>query len=130
MKLFLIFSFLVGSLFVIKEQVFNVEEKMTYEKAMALSKENDKMIMLKLTADNCKYCVKMDNEVLAHDEVKALLKNFIIVTLNVDHEELPLGLERTMTPTFVFVNQEEEVLSKLPGSWSKEDFMELLNNRI
>jgi thioredoxin-related protein len=124
------FSVLFGSLFVIKEQAFDVEEKMTYEEALVLSKENNKVIMLKLTADTCKYCVKMDNEVLSNNEVEHLLENFITVTVNVDHEELPLGLERTVTPTFVFVNKNEEILSKLPGSWNKEDFMELLNNRI
>ncbi|HHD82034.1 MAG TPA: thioredoxin family protein [Campylobacterales bacterium] len=131
MKLLLIFSFLFGSLFVFKENAFDAEEKMTYEKAVALSKETNKMIMLKLTADNCKYCVKMDKEVLANDEVKGLLENFITVTLNVDQEEaLPLGLKRTITPTFVFVNKEEEIVSKLPGSWNQKDFVDLLNNRL
>jgi len=130
MKLFLIFSFLFGSLFVIKDKAFVEDGVMTYEKAVALSKESDKMIMLKLTAANCKYCVKMDNEVLANDEVKGLLENFITVSLNVDKEQLPLGLEKTITPTFVFVDKNEEILSTLPGSWNKEDFMELLNNRI
>jgi len=130
MKLFLIFSFLFGSLFVIKDKAFVEDGAMTYEKAIVLSKESDKMIMLKLTADNCKYCVKMDNEVLANDEVKGLLENFITVSLNVDKEQLPLGLEKTITPTFVFVDKNEEILSTLPGSWNKEDFMELLNNRI
>lgn len=131
MKTVLFVSFLLGSFFVLKEQTDHEQEKMTYEKALELAKENNKTIMLKLTTDNCKYCTKMDTEVLASDEVQDLLKHFITVTLNVENEaELPLGLKRAITPTFVFVNKDEELLSTLPGSWNKKDFIELLNNRL
>jgi len=131
MKLILIFSFLFGSVFVIKEQSVTSTDKMTYTQALTLSKETNRPIMLKLTANNCKYCIKMDKEVLADNEVKNLVnKNFITVNINVDEEELPLNLKRTVTPTFIFVNKNEKITSRLPGSWNKKDFMDLLNNRI
>ncbi|CAA6814325.1 MAG: Unknown protein [uncultured Sulfurovum sp.] len=131
MKLILIFSFLFGSVFMIKEQAFLSSDKMMYEQALELSKVNNKLIMLKLTADNCKYCVKMDNEVFTDNEVNAFVsENFIPVTINVDKEEIPLEINQTITPTFVFINQEGKVVSKLPGSWNKKDFMDLLRNRI
>ena len=131
MKIILLFSFLFGSAFMIKEQAFIHPEKMTYEQALSLSKQNNKPIMLKLTADNCKYCTKMDNEVLSDNEVKLFLdKNFITVNINVDKEALPLSLKRTITPTFIFVDKNENITSKLPGSWNKQDFMDLLNNRV
>jgi len=128
MKLILIFSFLFGSVFVLKEQAFIPSEKMTYTEALRLAKQNNKPIMLKLTAENCKYCVKMDKEVLENPEVKAFLsKHFITLTVNVDKEPIPLGIKRTITPTFIFIDQNEKILSKLPGSWNKKDFMDLLN---
>ncbi len=131
MKIILLFSFLFGSVFMIKEQAFIESEKTTYEQALELAKQNNKPIMLKLTADNCKYCTKMDKEVLADNEVKLFLdKNFITVNINVDKEELPLKLKRTITPTFIFVDRNENITSKLPGSWNKKDFMDLLNNRV
>ena len=131
MKIILLFSFLFGSVFMIKEQAFSHTEKMTYEQALLMSKQNNKPIMLKLTADNCKYCTKMDNEVLADNEVKLLIdENFITVNVNVDNEALPLNLKRTITPTFIFVDKNEKITSKLPGSWDKKDFVDLLNNRI
>lgn len=131
MKIILLFSFLFGSVFMIKEQAFINTEKMTYERALNISKETNTPIMLKLTADNCKYCTKMDREVLSDSAVKNLLnKNFITVNINVNHEELPLGLKRTITPTFIFVDKSGKITSKLPGSWNKKDFMDLLNNRI
>ena len=131
MKIILIFSFLFGSVFVIKDQAFSASDKMTYEKAVSLSNENNKLIMLKITANNCKYCRKMDNEVLSDLEVQKLLsQNFITLSINVDEEYLPLGLKRTITPTFIFIDKNQKIVSKLPGSWNKSDFLELLNARI
>lgn len=131
MKLILIFSFLFGSVFVLKEQAFTPSEKMTYTEALRLAKQTNKPIMLKLTAENCKYCVKMDKEVLENLEVNAFLsKHFIALTVNVDKEPIPLGIKRTITPTFIFIDQNEKILSKLPGSWNKKDFMDLLNKAI
>ncbi|CAA6817788.1 MAG: Unknown protein [uncultured Sulfurovum sp.] len=131
MKTILLVSFLFGSILMIKEQSLLKTETMTYEKALAISKQNNKPIMLKLTANNCKFCLKMENEVLSDIGVKSLLdENFITVSFNVDKEALPLNLEKSITPTFVFVDKNEKITSKLPGSWSKKDFIELLNNRI
>ncbi len=131
MKIILLFSFLFGSVFMIKEQAFVHTEKLTYAEALSLAKQNNRPIMLKLTADNCKYCTKMDNEVLSDPSVEQLLsKNFITVNINVDRESLPLNLKRTITPTFIFVDKNEKITSKLPGSWNKKDFLDLLRNRI
>ena len=132
MKIVLIFSFLFGSIFMIKEQGFNAKSsEMNYAQALELSQKIDKPIMLKLTASHCKYCKKMDKEVLADTEVHHLLEqNFICVTINVDNEPLPLNLKRTVTPTFIFVDKSGKITSQLPGSWDKKDFIDLLNNRI
>jgi thioredoxin-related protein len=115
----------------IKEQAFTHTEKMTYEQALLISKQNNKSIMLKLTSNDCKYCIKMDNEVLADTAVKSLLdENFITVNINVDNESLPLNLKWTVTPTFIFIDKNEKISSRLRGSWDKKDFIDLLNNRI
>jgi thioredoxin-related protein len=115
----------------IKEQAFTQTEKMTYEQALIISKQNNKPIMLKLTANNCKYCTKMDNEVLVDEEVKFLLEeNFITVNINVDNETVPLNFKQDVTPTFIFIDKNEKITSKLPGSWDKKDFIDLLNSRI
>jgi thioredoxin-related protein len=117
----------------IKEQAFEktAVEKMTYAQALTIAKQTNKQIMLKLTADNCKYCIKMDNEVLADTEVKELVDaNFITVNINVDKETVPVNFKQDVTPTFVFVDKNEKIISKLPGSWNKKDFVDLLRNRI
>lgn len=130
MKIRVIITFLVIAVLFMLLCETVLKETVSYEKAIALSKEDDKVIMLKLSTDNCKYCDEMDKEVLASREVRQLLENFRVVSVNVDREKVPLDLKVILTPTFVFVNKDEEVLSTLPGSWTKQDFIELLNNRI
>lgn len=130
MKIRVIIAFLVLSTLLMFMCEVVLKETISYEKALALSQKDDKVIMLKLTSTHCKYCVEMDNEVLASDEVKKVLENFRVVNVNIDREKVPLDLKVILTPTFVFVNKDEEVLSTLPGSWNQKDFIELLNNRI
>jgi thioredoxin-related protein len=98
-----------------------------YEKALSLAKEKSKIVILKLTSDDCHFCKKMDREVMGNREILAFLKkNFILVEIDVKKEKLPLGLKYKVTPTFFFVNKNEKVISKIQGSWNKKDFTELL----
>jgi len=128
MKFILAFGMIFSSLFILNNEP---TKEMNYNQAIEEAKNSNKMIMLKLTADHCKYCIKMDKEVLADKEVQSVLsKKFITVNINVDKETLPLGLKRTITPTFIFVDKEGKIVSKIPGSWNKKDFMELLLARI
>ena len=98
-----------------------------YEKGLALAKETNKTVMLKLTSPSCHFCKKMDDEVLSDTEVVALLKkSFILVDINVKKESVPLDLKYKVTPTFFFMDKNEKVIYKIQGSWNKKDFMELL----
>jgi len=35
-----------------------------------------------------------------------------------------------MTPTFIFVNKEEKIMAKIPGAWTKKDFLEILKEAV
>ena len=99
-----------------------------YNEALEMAKKEHKIIMIKLTAEHCQYCKKMDKEVMLEKEVIATLKkSFVSVEIDVIKEKIPLDLNQTMTPTFVFVTEDEKVLLKVPGSWNKEDFLDFLN---
>jgi len=98
-----------------------------YERALSLAKESSKIVMLKLTSENCHFCKKMDKNVMTDREVLSLLnKHFIPVSIDVNKDKLPLGLKHKVTPTFFFIGKDEKVISKIQGSWNKKDFIELL----
>jgi thioredoxin-related protein len=112
----------------------HVEKKLEfvgYQKALKTAKKEDKIILLKLTREHCHFCKKMDREVFAETEVReALNKDFTVVEIDIGKEELPLGLKKGMTPTFVFVHKDEEIMAKIPGSWSKKDFLDILKEAV
>ena len=129
MKLILAVGLIFSLFFILNQDDEN--NNMTYSKAVEMAQNSNKMIMIKLTADHCKYCIKMDKEVMVDKDVKKILsQNFITVNLNVDKEKIPLGIKRTITPTFIFVDKNQKIVSKIPGSWNKKDFIDLLQARI
>lgn len=98
-----------------------------YSEAMKKAKKEQKIVVIEATSKRCHYCKKMDREVLSdEDVVTALSKDFVLVKVDVSSQKLPLELKSTMTPTFFFVNPEEKLIKTIPGSWSKEDFLEIL----
>ena len=112
----------------------HIEKKLEfvgYTKALEHAKKEDKIILLKLTREHCHFCKKMDREVFTETEVReALNKDFTVVEIDVGKENLPLGLKKGMTPTFVFVDKHEKIMAKIPGSWSKKDFLEILQEAV
>jgi len=109
----------------------NKIDYVTYEDALKIANEDNKTIMIKMTAEYCGYCQRMDKKVMVEKEViSALKKDFVSVEIDVDNDEIPLELNRTMTPTFIFLNKEEEIISQVAGSWGKEDFLDILDSAI
>lgn len=91
--------------------------------ALVEAKKEQKLILLKVTQDNCHYCTDMERNVLSQKAVKDFIKtNFIPVAVNISEEMLPLGLKVSMTPTFFFIDFKGSVVKKVPGSWDQKDF--------
>ncbi|UFH59656.1 thioredoxin family protein [Sulfurovum mangrovi] len=98
-----------------------------FEEASIKALAEDKMIMIFYTAAHCRYCKKMEREVLSDsDVIAALEKEFVSVKIDVEREKNPLDFTPTMTPTFLFLSPEQKQLYRVPGSWVKEDFLEIL----
>jgi len=98
-----------------------------YKKALSLVEKSSKLMMIKLTSEDCHFCKKMDKKVLVDKEVKSFLdKNFVLLNIDVKNEELPLPLDYSVTPTFFFIDKNENIIYRIQGSWNKKDFLELL----
>jgi thioredoxin-related protein len=98
----------------------------SYEEAVQLAKKSTKLIMIDIVRTNCHYCENMDKAVFQDKEMSQWLDaRFIAVKLNLDTDTMPLGIEVRMTPTFYFINKDENIVKKVPGSWSIEDFQSL-----
>ena len=98
-----------------------------YTKALLRAKKEHKLIILEAMSKTCHFCRKMEREVLIDTEVvRAIKKDFILVSIDVSSSKLPLGLEAKLTPSFIFIDANEKVLMHVPGAWGKDDFLLLL----
>lgn len=98
----------------------------SYNAALLEQKKTDKLIMIDVVRTGCHYCEDMDKEVFENKEMgKWIQQRFIPVKINLDEEELPLGLEVSFTPTFYFIDKDKKIVKKIPGAWNIEDFKSL-----
>lgn len=98
-----------------------------FDEALKRAKKEHKIIMIKVMTEDCHYCRKMEREVMIEKEVTDVLKkDFITVKIDVSKVKLPLELKSDLTPTFIFVDEDEKVLMNIPGAWDKKDFLLLL----
>jgi hypothetical protein len=98
-----------------------------YLKALKKARDEHKIVMISIEETNCKYCNEMETETLSDSSVKeALKKNFITVYYNQDLEPLPLALQKGVTPNFIFVNTNEDILNQYPGMRNPAEFKEVL----
>ena len=119
----------------LKHKETNKVQYVSFEKAIARAKKEDKIVIIEATAPHCRYCAKMTKEVLTDKKILDLLqKEFVLVSVDLSQEVLPMDLHVSMTPTFFFLfveeNKEKVKIKRIPGSWSKEDFLDILQESI
>jgi thioredoxin-related protein len=94
------------------------------------AKREHKLLLIKATSKNCYFCKKMDKEVFSDADIQnTIIRNFILVEVDVDNSSLPYGLDKhykKITPSFFVVDEQKKLISSLSGSWSKSDFMDFL----
>ncbi len=101
---------------------------------LSKAKIENKKILVYATSKHCFYCKKMDAEVLSFDEIKEKIsKNFVYLKIDTQENELPFNLQKEykrITPTFFFLDKNGKFLKQYPGSWTKEDFIQILKENI
>ena len=95
----------------------------TYKEALQLQKSNGKIIMIDVIRTGCHYCEKMNKAVLQEKNMSRYLEEkFNVVQLNLDHDKLLSGMHIDFTPTFYFLDKNQKIIKRVPGSWNLEDF--------
>jgi len=90
---------------------------------------SQKLLLIKVERDGCRYCAYMDREVFSDSEVQKVLdRHFELVNVNISHERMPLQLDGERTPGFYVVDHQGKVIKQLLGAWTKEDFMDIITH--
>jgi thioredoxin-related protein len=99
----------------------------SYNDAFQIAQKERKIIMMTVVANNCPFCEKMEKEVVSESSVAEVLEDdFVLVKVNEDEEAVPFGMSRMMTPTYIFIDKTENILFMVPGSYTKDEFLEFL----
>lgn len=106
-----------------------------FKKVLQKARNENKILLIEAVAPHCRYCQQMKENALSDPKVIDLLrKEFITVSVDLSKEELPLDLRVSMTPTFFFIfvdNEKDKIkIKRIPGAWSKEDFLDILKESI
>lgn len=108
----------------------SIDEEIILKKA----KDENKQIIVYATAKSCFFCKKMDKEVLGLDDIKNLIKkDYVFVKNDMDESALPFDLQKVykkITPTFFILSKDGKYIKQYPGSWTKSDFIEILNENL
>ena len=121
----------------VAEYIYNydakeLKQKGENEKFLSLLKEakkQDKIILVEATSSFCHYCKKMDREVLSSEEVKKLLDSkFLILKVDLYKDKIPLGIQVSVTPTYIFIDKNKKLLNIVKGVWSKKEFIDILKS--
>jgi len=102
----------------------------SFEDALKIAKEEDKIILLEMVSTNCPFCKDMEENVLSQENVQeAIKKDFVLAKINVDYDPIPLNLSQQMTPMFVFATADENVEDMRLGYIEEADFLKLLEEQ-
>lgn len=123
-----------NSLEIPEEKIKEVSSHINEEEILKKAKDENKLIMIYATSENCYFCKKMHKEVLALPSIqKQINKNYIYIENDMDKYSLPFDLQKVykkITPTFFIVSKDAEYIKQYPGSWTKNDFEEILRENI
>lgn len=98
------------------------------------AQKDNKLIMVYATSQDCYFCRKMEKNVLSHNDIKKQIdKNYIYIKVDVEKMGLPFNLVekyKKITPSFFVLDSDGKFITQYPGSWTKSDFKEILQENI
>ena len=91
---------------------------LSFDNALELAVEQDKIVMVKFHADWCHWCRKMDKETFTDPHVQEALTLFIPIQVDVDERQgfkLAQDVGVVSLPTIVFFDTRGNVIGKYEG---------------
>ncbi len=95
--------------------------------AYDIAAKEHKLVLVMLSQKGCAGCQYMEGVVFENKDVNAYLKKeYITVHLDIHEDAVPLELEHFATPTFYFLDADENILKRLNGGENAKDFLNTL----
>jgi len=124
MRLFMMMTLLIFSMF-----ADEVEWEDSFSAAKAKALKEDKIIYALITSETCRWCRKLESTTLEEPQVTTNINNkYSAVALTRGKDKYPPCLKAPMVPMSYFLTPEGRVLFSVPGYWSKEDYLSIMED--
>ncbi|MGB5963967.1 MAG: DUF255 domain-containing protein [Sulfurimonadaceae bacterium] len=124
MRILLFMTLFIGVLF-----ANEIEWNESFEAAKAKAQKEDKIIYVLITSETCRWCRKLEDNTLENKQViNNLNTKYAAVALTRGKDTYPPCLKAPMVPMSYFLTPERTVLYSVPGYWSEEDYLSMMED--
>ncbi len=110
-----------------EDAAFTLGYEEVYKTALAKAKKENKILMMVIVKEPCPYCDALVERTLDTPEVKAKLKDFVPLIIDI-HESYPKDMKPPFTPMTNFINPvDSDVVWEVPGYSKKADFLDAMD---
>lgn len=99
----------------------------SFKNAIKLAKKTDRLILVEIHSEYCKYSQNMRKKVFKDQGVRKLIrKNYVLFRVNIDRDirGLPKHLYTERTPTYYFLSSDgKKTVEEIIGEMKKKDFI-------
>jgi len=129
LKRILMRIFMIITLFVVSLFAGEIEWMESFAEAKAKAQKEDKIIYALITSETCRWCRKLESTTLEEERViEKVNSKYSAVALTRGKDEYPPCLKAPMVPMSYFLTPEGRVLYSVPGYWSKEDYLSMMDD--
>jgi len=105
-----------------------------FSSAMAMAKSSNRIVLVKVEANDCEYCEKLNVAFNTNSMMKKLLgQYFVLLMVNMSEEDLPPiknAGEIEIAPTLLFVSPSSQTMQKVQGYGSDSEVIAVMNSVI
>lgn len=106
----------------------------TLSSALSMAKASNRIVMVKVEANNCGFCEKLNSALISNATMKRLLgQYFVLLKINIDKEDLPAiknAGEIEIAPTVIFVSPSGESMQRVEGFGSANEMISVMGSVI
>lgn len=101
----------------------------SWDEAVAKALKEDKKMMVLMTSERCRFCIRMEEEVFANDAIAFQInEEFVPLKYDISNEPYPPALRVRGTPTIYFIPPKDpEAMEQVVGYRGPMQFMQILH---
>ena len=121
--------FVFIAMFALSMLANEIEWEESFAEAKAKAQKEDKIIYALITSETCRWCRKLESTTLEEEHVVENVNNkYAAVALTRGKDKYPPCLKAPMVPMSYFLTPEGRVLYSVPGYWSKDDYLSMMED--